>query len=168
MYNRDVILRNLSAKYYKFLSTIDWDDEEYVDTLKECRGTYLTFAFLTLLNSRGGYKKYRNTSNYISENAYEMLKDKKTKGLRFEHMIPKQKYIQDELESLAKSKQLGEEKVYSLLNKYWYIATITVEEDRALNKASMPDEWDGLDHMSRYTQAGLAEKLIVNSTELLL
>ena len=171
MYNREKTLKSLASLYFKFLNNIDWEDEVYVNTLNETTTNYLTYAFLTVFKSRGGFKKYRNVSNYITEDALEILRTKKksevSKYLRFEHMVPKNKYIQGPLERQAKDGRLTLEGVYEILNKYWYIATVTVEENNMLLPSEMPDDWDNLDHLSRYKEAGLNEKLMVNTIDLL-
>jgi len=45
--------------------------------------------------------------------------------------------------------------IAQLLQKYWYVATITVEEDRLLGRTSMPTDWDEDTVFARYDAVGV-------------
>jgi len=162
---RKQIIETLSKNYTKFLTSIDWNDIGYVETTKEIRSTYLTYAYLTMLKSTAASKKYKYATDYISLKAKEQIENRDFKDLRYEHMIPKKLYIQSVLESDAKMGILTVKRVYQLLDKYWYLATITKDEDKMLGKklkSKMPDNWQQKDIFFRYEVVGLKEHLVKN------
>ncbi|GEM_PF-1081028 len=110
--------------------------------------------------------KYRgkDETDFYSEKAKEMLDKssklkKRPKGLEYEHMVPKEQYIQKVCLDAAKEGKLCVDDIKELLTKYWKIATITKEEHDALSKAGyagkMPDDWDKIDIFARYDKAGI-------------
>jgi hypothetical protein len=99
-----------------------------------------------------GRNKYHKTQ-YVSPAAKEKIENKKWGGLVWEHCVPKQKYIQEPCERLAKKGELTLEFVLDLLNRNWKTATITKEEDGRLRRTSMRANWNGKDPFDRYTEA---------------
>ncbi|MGL4694658.1 hypothetical protein [Enterococcus larvae] len=100
---------------------------------------------------------HRNTVDYFSKAALELMElygvehkiGDKT-AYAYEHMIPKAKYIMNPLKEKAKQGILELEDVRALLDKYYYVACITKEEDGKLNRNSMPEDWDGECIEARY------------------
>jgi len=73
-----------------------------------------------------------------------------------EHMVPKQKYILDELINLAERQELTMDKILSVINDYLNIAFITSEENKKLpTRTNMPKEWDGVDIFARYNDTDI-------------
>lgn len=117
-----------------------------------------------------GKLDHRVEVDFFSEKAWDYVKQnglKKSKGnlfLRYEHIIPKKKYIQEPIENLAKEFKNFDltlkEKIREKIEKYYFIALITIPEDKELLKNEMPDDWDGKNIFARYEKAGI--KLIRN------
>ena len=108
----------------------------------DCRGHFLSNAYLSL------YDKFYTGAEWTFHSAASR---KKGATLRFEHIVPKQKYIQSECEKAAQDGQPPDAGMISaLLKKYWYVAVITAEEERRLARSSMPEGWDREDIFARY------------------
>lgn len=84
--------------------------------------------------------------------------------MRYEHIIPKKRYIQKPIEVLAKNPSEFTSKLKDELKKrikeYYYVALITISEDKELLKNGMPEDWDEKNIFARYEKAGI--KLIRN------
>lgn len=145
----------LASAYFKLLTSIDWNDEILISGLIEGLNKFITNAYLKMHIGKNKYFK----SHYISIAAEKKLQNKDLKGLVFEHVIPKEEYIQKPCEKLAREGALTEEFILELLNKYWIIATITKEEDKRLSAKIMPKNWDGADVFERYNQANIELKI---------
>lgn len=105
------------------------------------------------------------TADYISDAARDLIDqfgvnhriNSKT-PFRYEHMVPKNEYILKPLKAKAAKGTLTKKHVKDLLEKYYYVACITIEEDSKLSKTSMPKKWDKQDIKARYTTAGIELK----------
>ncbi len=145
--------RKLAESYCKLLNSIDWTDELVVKGLKEGLNKFLSNAFASQSHFQSMHKHHK--THLISSAALQQLKAKKYPGLRYEHLVPKQKYIQGPCEERAKKGELTVDFVEDLLNKHWEIATITKEEDELLHRTKMPVDWDGVNRRARYENAGI-------------
>lgn len=143
-------IEKVAKAYCKLLNSIDWDDELIIAGLKEGLNKFLSNAFLSL-NKEIKYKQ----GDYYSSEALEKVENNDFSNLVYEHMVPKNKYIQKVCEEEAKDKKLEPEFIIELLNKYWKIAVITKDEDDKLNSRSMPVDWDGENIFARYEEAKL-------------
>jgi hypothetical protein len=146
---RKEIIKTLSETYYSFLKNIEWNNELYLLGLREGKNKFLSNAYLHLC--KGKY----SISNYQSKEALSILNGdngiQKSGNLVFEHMVPKDRYIQKPCEELAKSGELSPDFIYKLLEEYWFIATITKDEEKLLKTAKvMPKEWENTGHIARY------------------
>jgi hypothetical protein len=66
-------------------------------------------------------------------------------------MVPKAKYIQKPCEDMARVGRLSFNDIFPLLEKYWFIATITKDEEKFLKTAKvMPTDWNSKGHIARY------------------
>lgn len=151
---REEIIKSLSEVYFIFLKSIVWENELYLKGLSEGKNKFLSNAYLHLCVG-----KY-SIANYFSNEAQLILhnwNDLHVPGnLVFEHMVPKEKYIQKPCEELAKNGKINEKIIFDLLNKYWFITTITKEEEKSLLSAKvMPVDWDNEDHHSRYRKSNI-------------
>ena len=84
--------------------------------------------------------------------------------LVYEHLVPKKSEIFEKLKELATTMPSDlEDKIFQLLMDYYFIATITKEEDKGQLvkkfKKSMPENWDKKDPFARYKAAGLYDEL---------
>ena len=159
-YIRSKIIIDLSVVYFKFLKSIDWEDDLYLKGIREGRNKFLSNAYLNLCKGK------HSIVNYFSLEAIAVMKQypgKLPKGkLIFEHMVPKEKYIQAPSENIIRSSITDEQKLKEitiLIDKYWHLASITVEEDRQIqNRKTMPDNWNRENIFARYDKAGIKVK----------
>ncbi len=158
--NRQEIISKLANTYIEFLNSIKWENELYLKGINEGKNKFLSNTYLHLCGGKYGI------SNYHSKEALFLLNNQtdihKSGKLVFEHMIPKAKYIQKPCEDLAKVGKLTLNEIFPLLEKYWFIATITKEEEKLLKTAKvMPKDWQSKGHFARYENTKI--ELIQNS-----
>ena len=147
------MLDRIGKGKYNLWYSIDWSDDLKMKGLNDELKKFVSNAYLRSFKS--GTNKYLKV-NYFSEKAYKQIKSEDYKNLIFEHIVPKQKYIQDPCILKANEKTLTIEFIQDLLKKYWCIATITKEEDSRLG--AIPDNWDRIDIFVRYNSAGIVLK----------
>jgi hypothetical protein len=145
--NKDQLLL-ISKAYYKFLKSIDWKDEILQLGLHEGLLKFLSNAYLGINETN----KYF-LGDYYSKNAIRKINAKDFSGLIFEHMVPKQEYIQNPCIEKAKNNLLTEKYIIDLMKMYWKIAVITKIENSKLASRKMPDTWDGRNIFCRYENA---------------
>ena len=103
--------------------------------------------------------------DYFSEKALSLI-DSETKfntsNFSFEHMVPKGKYIFNRIKEEAKNNNSDDELqklIYKLIDKYYYVALITRDENKKLSnkgyKQKMPEAWDWESIEARYEKAGI-------------
>ncbi|MBM7648435.1 hypothetical protein JOC78_001377 [Bacillus ectoiniformans] len=113
---------------------------------------YLTESYYRQL---GTYKGNHSMTDFITSNAKECLESGQiSKKLVYEHMISKNLYIK-EIVQAAKKGELREERIYELLLNYYYVCTVTVEEDKILPSIKMDDNWDSKNPFYRYEKIGI-------------
>lgn len=106
--------------------------------------------------------------DYFSEEALDLIDSEtefNTSNFSFEHMVPKGKYIFNRIKEEAK-KNISDDKlqklIYELVDKYYYVALITRDENKKLSnqgyKVKMPEDWDGQSFKARYQKAGITIK----------
>ena len=85
-----------------------------------------------------------------------------TSDFSFEHMVPKGKYIFNQIKEEAKKNISDDELqklIYKLVDKYYYVALITKDEHKELSnkgyKQKMPEDWDLESIEARYQKAGI-------------
>lgn len=149
--NREKILKKIAKSYFDLLTNLNWDDELLVLGIREGLNKFLSNAFLKSIKG----KKYLKC-DYFSQKALNQINRNDFTDLIFEHMIPKNSYIQKPCELKAQNGTLELEYIEELLLKYWFIATITKSEDRLLNRNKMPEKWDKKDILYRYSKADIA------------
>jgi len=147
--SRSSIIKTLSETYFIFLQKMEWNNELYLSGIREGKNKFLSNTYLHLC--KGKY----SISNYQSKEALSILNGEndiqKSGNLVFEHMVPKDRYIQKPCEDMAKLGVLTTDFIYDLLEKYWFIATITKQEEKLLKTAKvMPNDWESKGHFARY------------------
>lgn len=145
------MLHVIAKSYHKLLVSIDWNDELFVAGIREGLNKFLSNAYLHIYRDKNKYF----TTHYISNNALNFIINGKFNGLVFEHIVPKNKYIQEPCVELARQNKLNLQFIENKLNMYWKLATITKEEDDKLPRFSMPDAWDSEDIFARYRNNGI-------------
>ena len=141
----------LACAYFKLLSSIDWEDPVLISGLREGLNKFLSNAHLA---SFRGHNKYYKT-HFVSQRALHQLESKIRRGLVCEHLVPKVLYIQEPCERQARDRTLTLDVIRNRLHKFWHLATVTVEEDRLLDRVHMPEGWDGENVLARYEAVGL-------------
>ena len=131
--------------------------------------------YLKVLRPNG--KKYvPMVGEYVSSEAAKKIFNGDFKGLRFEHCVPKQKYIHDQIlyriehpeEDNPTSPQETSRNLYRQL---WRIAIITECEDKLLGlrfEKEMPEGWvyeDETSPFARYEKAGIQISLWTDKDE---
>ncbi|MGF3065781.1 hypothetical protein [Facklamia sp. P12950] len=154
---RNEILAQLAETYYKFLTLLDYYDEYFMVGIKEGKSKFLSnlniyLACKNILNSKNN--KYY-TTDFVTEKALHQLMKEDHKHLIYEHIIPKQRFIQSICENLASKGELKQEFVFNQLNKYLWTATVTKAEDYLLSRTKMPNVWDTSNLLSRYEAANI-------------
>src|SRR5690606_5576114 len=119
-----IILHFSIAKYTKALG-----DDLY----------FLTESFHRKNNIYNG--KY-SMADFITPKALHILQQKEKVRLIFEHMVPKNLYLNMLVEK-AKQGNLTYTEIYNVLMKYYYTCTVTKDEDNLLPSTKMQDGWDG-------------------------
>lgn len=137
--------------YWSLLTSIEWSNDLLVRGLREGLNKFLSNAWLSVVP---GSNKYHKT-HLISAAALDTLHRRTSVGLCFEHIVPKQKYIQQPCIDRAKTGTLTLEFVRERFQQYWALATVTAGEDALLRRVSMPDDWDNEDLLARYREADL-------------
>jgi hypothetical protein len=141
----------MAERYVKLLENVPWSDRFFLMGIQEGLNKFLSNLYLHLCGRRPKCHK----AHYVSEKALVKMIAVDYSGLVFEHMIPKSVYIQKPCESMAQKNQISVEQVFSLLSSYWFIATITAEEDKLLIKNDMPQGWDCMNIFYRYESADI-------------
>ena len=145
-----IYIDKIIVAYHKLLTIIDWKDHLLIEGIREGLNKFPSNAFIYAT----GKKKYF-CGHYYSKNALDLIRKEIFSGLIFEHMIPKQFYIQEPCIKAAKSGELKLNDMRDLFEKYWKIAIITKEENALLNHRKMPANWDTKNIFSRYDEAGI-------------
>ncbi len=151
--SREDILKEIASAYFKLLTSLDWSDDVLISGLREGLTKFLSNAFIHISKNN----KYE-IADYYSTKAVTILKSKSKRDLVFEHMVPKQQYIQKPCEQMAKEQTLTFELVVEKLIKYWHTAVITKNEDALLRRQSMPYDWNESDIFLRYKEAKIKLK----------
>lgn len=147
------VLAGMARAYSSFLVALPWDDPIVIAGANEGRNKFLSNVYLHLFPKR---KKYELTQ-LITPEARTRLEARVYKGLVFEHLVPKKRYIQVPCEERARAGTLNEAFIMDLLRRYWVLAMVTSEEDRRLSWSTMPGAlWDEIDVVARYDHAGIA------------
>lgn len=118
-------------------------------------GDDLYFLTESYFRQKGLYKGKHSMSDYITLNAKKAIElGNVSNNLIYEHMIPKNLYIK-QISEITLAGQLTEELIYSLLIKYYFVCTVTKEEDDKLPSIKMADDWDGINPFYRYEAVGI-------------
>lgn len=154
---RNEKIHRLSIAYFGLLNALgsNLNNVDIYAGLKEGLNKFLSNVCISI------YGKYTvNSADFISDKALKLIQTNQIHNLVYEHMIPKDLYIQKPCLQLAQSGKLTFEYIYNILNQYWYIALITKDEDNILNslhlRRKMPDDWDNKNIFARYEKANIS------------
>lgn len=112
---------------------------------------FLSNAHLASFRGRNKYHK----THFVSLSALQQLENALHRELVCEHLVPKVPYVQRPCENQARAQTLTLDFIREHLHKFWHLATVTIQEDRLLARACMPEKWDGADILARYQAVGL-------------
>jgi len=96
-------------------------------------------------------------SDYITDAAIKQVEQKNMKNLVREHMIPKNIYFKFLVDESRKG-LLTRERIFNILNKYYWTCLVTKTEDKSLGEDyqnKMPDDWDGSNIFARYEKVSI-------------
>lgn len=112
---------------------------------------YLTESYY---RKKGAFKGKHSISDFITEKAKLLLESGENlkNRLKFEHMVPKNIYI-SKFTIAMKNGNLTEEFIFENLKKYYYVCTVTKDEDDELPTMKMNDTWDEENPFYRYEKA---------------
>ncbi len=159
-FNKENVFRAVSQYYAIYLNSLNWNDEFYVSLQKMMRNKFMTLTYYKLM----GGKSHKTCSEWVSSDALAVLnsdiKRFQGRGLWLEHVVPKQRYITDYCEGIAREGQIDAQTIFSVMNKCFILATITKEENDLLDanrlRNRMPDTWgENASVFTRYEQVGL-------------
>ena len=147
--NRQKIITELSNTYLDFLTSIKWENELLLKGLREGKNKFLSNTYLHLCDGKYSIVNFHSAEALLILNQNKGIS--KSGQLVFEHMIPKDKYIQKPCEEMAKAGELTFGKIHDLLEKYWFISAITKNEEKTLKTSKvMPDNWEKDGYLARY------------------
>jgi hypothetical protein len=144
--------RRMAEAYFAILTAVDWTNSDLVIGLREGLNKFLSNVYLKAVLR--GTKKHHCT-HLISLSALALVKAGKGENLVFEHVIPKDFYIQKPCEELAAKGELNVEFIEDLLNRFWIIASVTSDDAGKLLARRMPENWDGVQVLARYHAVGV-------------
>ncbi|MGN7403235.1 hypothetical protein ACTHO0_25625 [Cytobacillus praedii] len=125
---REEIIDTLTDHNFNFLSGLPFEDQIYMNAMKEARGKFLANCHIVLSKSvlPRGYKNYRYSTDFVSADALLLLKQKKwdAYGLAYEHIIPKAEYIITKVEDAARSGELSRQFIKDMLIERLWTATL--------------------------------------------
>jgi hypothetical protein len=150
--NTTTYQRRMAEAYFSILTAVDWTSADSVIGLREGLNKFLSNVYLKAVLR--GTKKHHCT-HMISLDALALVKAGKGENLVFEHVVPKDAYIQKPCEARAVEGVLTVEFIEDLLKSYWRIASVTSEEAGRLHARRMPEGWDGIEVLARYHAAGI-------------
>lgn len=149
------VFTDLAKAYVEFLTAVPWHHPLVVSGLKEGLNKFLSNAYLYYFYGKNKY----HLTQFATPAAIQQMQAGNYRGLIFEHMVPKRKFIQEPCEKLARKGQLETEFVADLLDRYWILATVTQAENSQLTRSAMPANWDQVNCFARYDAAGLVLEL---------
>ncbi|MBD7971087.1 hypothetical protein [Paenibacillus gallinarum] len=157
-FNRKEYIRHLSKNLFEVLilkRRIPDDFLRKYHLSSKGIGDDLYFLTESYFRQKGLYKGKHSMSDYITPNAQKAIKSGYVaKNLIYEHMIPKNLYIK-QISEITLAGELTESFIYDLLIKYYFVCTVTKEEDERLPSIKMDDDWDEVNPFYRYEKAGI-------------
>jgi DNA-dependent RNA polymerase auxiliary subunit epsilon len=157
-FNREEYIRHLSKNLFDVLMlkreiTDDFLRKYHLSS--KGIGDDLYFLTESYFRQKGFFKGKHSMSDYITLNAKKAIESGNiSKNLIYEHMIPKNLYIK-QISEVTLAGELTEAFIYDLLIKYYFVCTVTKEEDDKLPSIKMDDDWDGINPFYRYEKAGV-------------
>ncbi|OLN23959.1 hypothetical protein BTO30_00585 [Domibacillus antri] len=157
-FNREEYIRHLSKNLFEVLMLKREIPDDFLRKYhlsSKGIGDDLYFLTESYFRQKGLFKGKHSMSDYITPNAMKAIESGiVSKNLIYEHMVPKNLYIK-QISEITLAGQLTEEFIYDLLIKYYFVCSVTKEEDEKLPSIKMADDWDGINPFYRYEKAGI-------------
>ncbi|MFT4413373.1 hypothetical protein ACLM5H_05890 [Fredinandcohnia humi] len=157
-FNREEYIRHLSKNLFEVLLLKKEIPDDFLRKFhlsSKGIGDDLYFLTESYFRQKGLFKGKHSMSDYITPNAKKVIESGNiSKNLIYEHMIPKNLYIK-QISEITLAGQLTEEFIHDLLIKYYFVCTVTKEEDDNLPSIQMDYDWDGTNPFYRYEKAGI-------------
>lgn len=167
--NREEFYKKIADDLVKFFISIrNLENNVFVEHIKK-ENHVIPDTIIAKLRPAETLKNYTEISikyreaDYISEKAQNLLKENSGKiSLRYDHMIPKNLYLKEIKEKCLNKEKSEEElkkEIFDILEKKYFVATITADENDALSKNGlgnrMPENCDENDIFARYKKIGI-------------
>ncbi|NRD76598.1 hypothetical protein HPT25_03720 [Bacillus sp. BRMEA1] len=157
-FNREDYIRHLSKNLFEVLMLKKEIRDDFLRKYHlSAKGVGDDLYFLTesYFRQKGLFRGKHSMSDYITLNAKKAIESGNiSKNLIYEHMIPKNIYIK-QISEITLAGELTDDFIYNLLIKYYFVCTVTKEEDDKLPSIKMDDDWDGINPFYRYKKAGI-------------
>ena len=143
---RENLLTRMANAYYELLTVLVpllKKNSDIENGIREGLNKFLSNLCISLVG--------KQETDYYSEDAIDKLNKGDCEHLIYEHIVPKNFYQNQIIDDFKAGKIKNAGDIRAILEKYWYIATITSSEDKQLKpQKSMPKDWDKQDIFVRY------------------
>jgi len=157
-FSREEYIRHLSKNLFEVLMLKKEIPDDFLRKYhlsSKGIGDDLYFLTESYFRQEGLFKGKHSMSDYITPNAKKAIESGNvSNNLIYEHIIPKNLYIK-QISEVTLAGELTEAFIYDLLIKYFFVCTVTKEEDDKLPSIKMDDDWDGINPFYRYEKAGI-------------
>lgn len=157
-FNREEYIRHLSKNLFEVLMLKKEISDDFLRKYhlsSKGIGDDLYFLTESYFRQKGLFRGKHSMSDFITTNAKKAIESGNvSKNLIYEHMIPKNLYIK-QISEVTLAGELTEALIYELLIKYYFVCTVTIDEDNKLPSIKMDDDWDGINPFYRYEKAGI-------------
>jgi hypothetical protein len=158
IFDREEYINHLSQNLYALLILKKEIPDDFLRSyhLKaKSIGDDLYFLTESYFRQQSLFKGKYSMADFITPRAKEVLESKdKSVKLIYEHMVPKNLYIK-EIAAATISDNLTEEFIFNLLTNYYFVCTVTDEEDKKLPSTKMAEDWNKVNPFYRYEKAGI-------------
>lgn len=157
-FNREEYIRHLSKNLHEVLVLKKEISDEHLRKYhlsSKGIGDDLYYLTESYFRKKGIFRGKHSMSDFITSDAKRAIEfNVVSKNLIYEHMIPKNFYIK-QISDITLAGELNEAFIFDLLIKYYFVCTVTKEEDSKLPSIKMDDDWDGINPFYRYEKAGI-------------
>ncbi len=152
--SREEFLPRMAKAYYDFLKAIAplmSGNKDIEAGLKEGLRKFLSNVHISIV-------KDKHITDYYSEKAYDQLSIGNDDNLIYEHTVPKRRYQSEIVNAFMSDRPMSEDEIRGKLERCWFLASITKDEDKKL-PSNMPKGWkEGDDPLARYREAHIVVK----------
>lgn len=166
LYKKIHSLSDVRRDYIRYLSqnlfeVIQWKAKISDDTLRKYHLSSKALGDDLYFLTEGYFRKNEldhrkhSMSDFVTVEANAVLESHDTRNqLIYEHMVPKNLYLGKIVQSVEDG-TFNEDMLYNYLNKYYYLCTVTKDEDKRLPSISIDDSWNMENPFHRYEKANI-------------